>query len=141
MAKNTQIATPIANLQADELARQLDDGYLRIYSGTQPANADTALGGGNTLLVTLRFANPCAPAAINGVLTFTPPASVYAPTSGTATFFRALKADGTTVVLDGTVGIAADTPNLIVLSTAMTAGQLIVVGSLSHTVLRASSGL
>lgn len=138
--KNTQIATPTANDQADLLARQLDDGYLRIYSGTQPANADTALSG-NTLLVTLRYANPSAPAAVNGALTFTNPASVYAPTAGTATFFRAFKADGTTVVLDGTVGLAGDTPNLILSDTSIEAGQLIVVGSLSHTVQRAYTGL
>lgn len=140
MAKNTQIATAIANAQADALARQLDDGYLRIYTGSQPASADTALGS-QTLLVTLRFANPSAPAAVNGVLTVTPPAAAYAVATGTATWFRALAADGATVVLDGNAGLAGDSPNLVLSSTSIATAQLIVVGAISHSVLRASSGL
>lgn len=140
MAKNTQLATAIANAQADALARQLDNGYLRIYTGTQPANADAALGS-QVLLVALRFANPSAPAAVNGVLTVTPPVAAYAIATGTAAWFRAYAADGTTVVLDGNAGLAGDSPNLVLSNAAIATGQLIVVGAISHSVLIASSGL
>jgi hypothetical protein len=73
----------------DALTALLNTGYLRIYSGTRPADADTALSG-NTLLAELRFAATAFPAA-------------SAAATGTASFYRALKSDGTTVVADGGV--------------------------------------
>ena len=48
----------------------LDNGYLRIYDGTQPATANTAIGS-QVLLAELRFNADAAPVAVNGVLTFT----------------------------------------------------------------------
>lgn len=140
MAKNTQLATSLANAQADLLARLLDNGYLRLYTGAQPADADTALSG-QTLVAQLRFAAVSAPAATNGALSFTPPVSVYSMAGGTVTWFRALADDGSTVVFDGSVGLAGDTPNLIVDDVTVTAGQLVVIGSLTHSVLRSSTGL
>ncbi len=55
MPLNTQIANASVNAQGDAIARHLDNGYLRIYSGAQPATADTALSA-NTLLAELGFA-------------------------------------------------------------------------------------
>jgi hypothetical protein len=87
----------------DALTALLNTGYLRIYSGTRPADADTALSG-NTLLAELRFAATAFPASSAGVATanaITSAASAAA--TGTASFYRALKSDGTTVVADGGV--------------------------------------
>jgi hypothetical protein len=97
----TNIANAAANAEADALARQLDTGYLRIYSGVQPATADTALSG-NTLLAELRYSATSAPAASAGVLTFNAiTGDSSADATGTATFFRALQSNGTSVVMDG----------------------------------------
>jgi hypothetical protein len=57
MANALRLTNAAVNAEADAFARLLDNGYLRIYSGTQPATADTALSG-NTLLAELRFAEP-----------------------------------------------------------------------------------
>lgn len=139
MALNTQIADATANAQADILATNLNTGYLRIYSGTQPATADTALSG-NTLLAELRFNATAAPAASGGVLTFNAiTADSSADNSGTASFFRALKSDGTTVVMDGTVGTAS--ANMIIATTTITAGQTVSCSSFSHDVKNSTSGL
>lgn len=139
MSLDTQIADATANAQADVLARNLDNGYLRIYSGTKPATADTALSG-NTLLAELRFAATSAPAASGGVLTFNAiTADSSADASGTASFFRALKSDGTTVVMDGTVGTA--TANMIIATTTITALQTVSCSSFTHDVRNATSGL
>lgn len=140
MPKNTQISAATINQQADALARRLDDGYLRIYTGIQPATADTAISG-NTLIAEMRFAAIAAPAAINGAITFDPPQSTFAQAGGTATWYRCLMADGTTAILDGSIGAAGDDPNLIVASPIITAGQVVLIGALSHTVLRAYIGL
>jgi hypothetical protein len=92
MPNDLKLANVSVNAEADAFARLLDNGYLRIYSGTKPATGDTALSG-NTLLAELRYANPSAAAAVAGVLTFSAIASdTAADATGTATFFRAFTA-------------------------------------------------
>ena len=44
MALNTQIADATVNAQAAALATLCNSGLIKIYDGTQPATADTALG-------------------------------------------------------------------------------------------------
>ncbi len=139
MALNTQMSDLVCNTQADALTTLLASGYLRIYSGTQPATADTALSG-NTLLAELRFNATAAPAASGGVLTFNAITSdSSADASGTATFFRALKSDGTTVLFDGSVGTSS--ANLVLSTTTITATQTVSCSSFSHDVKNATSGL
>lgn len=141
MAKNTQMANATVNAQADAMATLLNNGYLRIYDGTQAATADTALGA-QVLLAELRFNATAAPAASGGVLTFNAfTADASANASGTASWFRALKSDGTTVVFDGNVGATGSTSCLEMATTTITAGVQVSVSSFTHDVLNASSGL
>lgn len=139
MTKRTRLAETMANEQADALARRLDNGYFRIYNGTQPASADTAITT-QTLLATLRFANPSAPAADDGLIEFTDPAGVLASATGTASWARLFRSDGTTVVMDGSVGLVGDDPNFIVSTTSLSAGQAIIVSGLEHQVYQALAG-
>jgi hypothetical protein len=132
MANNPKFANATVNAEADALARLLDNGYFRIYSGTQPATADTALSG-NTLLAELRYAATSAPAAAAGVLTFsTLTSDTSADATGTAAFFRSLKSDGTSVVMDGSVGTSS--ADAIINSTAIQAGTQVDVTSHTLTV-------
>jgi hypothetical protein len=133
MAKQSpKFANVTVNAEADALARLLDNGYLRIYSGTQPATADTALSG-NTLLAELRFAATSAAAASAGVLTFSAITSdTSADATGTAAFYRALKSDGTSVVMDGSVGTSS--ADLVLNSTAIQSGAQVDVTSFAVTV-------
>jgi hypothetical protein len=135
MALNTQLAYATVNDQADGLSDLLDNGYLRIYDGSQPANADTAIST-QVLLAELRFNATAAPAASNGVLTFNSiTAEDSALANGTAAWYRCLKSDGTTVVMDGTVGTSG--ANLNLSSVAITIGSSVAVTSFTHTVPRA----
>lgn len=139
MALNTQLANATVNAQADALATLLNNGYLRIYDGAQPATADTALGA-QVLLAELRFNATAAPASTVGLLTFNAiTADSSANASGTAAWFRCLKSDGTTVVMDGSIGTA--TANMILSTTTITATQNVSCSSFTHDVLNASSGL
>ena len=141
MAKNTQIANATVNAQAGAMATLLNNGYLRIYDGTQPATADTAVGA-QVLLAELRFNATAAPAASGGLLTFNAfTADSSANASGTASWFRALKSDGTTVVFDGNVGITGSTSCMEMATTTIAAGVQVSVTSFTHDVLNASSGL
>jgi hypothetical protein len=83
---------------------------LRIYDGTRPATGGTA----TTLLAELTCNATFAPAASGGVLTLnsiTQDSSANA--SGTATWFRIVKSDGTTLVMDGNVGTSGSDLNLV----------------------------
>ena len=120
MALNPKYANATVNAEADALARQLDNGYLRIYDGAQPATADTAIGA-QVLLAELRFNATSAPAAAAGLLTFNAFTSdSSANATGTAAWARALQSNGTSVVMDGTVGTA--TSDFIINSVAISSG-------------------
>lgn len=75
-------------------------GKLRIYDGTRPATGGTA----TNLLAEFTLGSPFAPAALAGALSPNLPTAVNAGASGTATWFRVVKADGTTQCIDGSVG-------------------------------------
>lgn len=139
MPLNTQLANATVNGQADNLAARLNGGFLRIYDGAQPATADTAIGA-QVLLAELTFNATAAPASTVGLLTFNAiTADASANATGTAAWFRAVQSNGTTVVMDGTVGTA--TSNLILNSTAIVILGTVSVSSFTHDVLNASSGL
>lgn len=139
MAKDTQIHDDIVDLQADVICTALDNGYLRIYAGSKPATAMAALSG-ETLLAELRFAATSEASVVDGLITFAAlTADTNANNTGTAAYFRAFKSDGTTVVMDGTVGTSD--ANLILGTTTINAGQTVSVTSLTHDVKNAQSGL
>lgn len=132
MALNTQLSNAVVNGQANDLAARLNGGYLRIYSGAQPANADTAIGT-QTLLAELRFSATAFGAPVDGLLTanaITSDSSANA--TGTASWFRALASDGVTVVMDGSIGTAD--ANMIMADTSITAGQTVSCSEFKHDV-------
>jgi hypothetical protein len=139
MAKNTQLSNAAANPMGDALARLLDNGFLRIYDGLQPASGNVAITTQN-LLCELRFAATSAPATAAGVTTFSAIAAATVAKSGTAAWFRAFKADGTTAVYDGTVDIVANTPNITVSSTSFVQGATCTVSSLTFTTTESDPG-
>lgn len=97
------------NEMLDAFAAHFNSGYLRIYSGVQPASADDALSG-NTLLAELRFGATAFGGAGSGQLianAITEDSSANA--TDTATFFRCFKSDGSTVLCDGDVGTGSAT--------------------------------
>lgn len=97
---------------------------LRIYNGSRPATAGSA----TTLLAELTCNATFAPAAASGVLTLnaiTQDSSANA--TGTASWFRIVKSDGTTFVMDGDVGTSGSDLNLT--STAIVITQPVSVTS------------
>lgn len=97
---------------------------LRIYDGTRPATGGTA----TTLLAELTCNATFAPSASGGVLTLnsiTQDASANA--TGTATWFRIVKSDGTTFVLNGNVGTSGSDLNMT--TTSIVATQPVSVTS------------
>ena len=139
MPLNTQLANATVNGQGDDLSARLNSGFLRIYDGTQPATADTAITT-QVLLAELTFSATAAPATSNGLITFNAIGSdTSADATGTASWFRCFASNGTTVVMDGSVGTA--TSNLVLNSTSIVSGGTVSVSAFTHDVLNSSSGL
>ncbi len=126
MASNPKFTDLEANTAADAATALLNTGYIRLYTGTQPATADTALGV-NTLLVELRFNATAFGAASAGTSTANAIVSGTAVATGTATFFRVFKSDGTTAVFDGSVGTAS--ADMVLGSTAIQSGGVVSLTS------------
>lgn len=131
MSNIANLSDAAANAEANALAPLLNGGFIELYTGTQPANANTALSG-NTLLATMTFGNPAFGAAAAGVITANAIASGTAVATGTATFARLYKSDGTTVVMD--VGVGTSGAGINLNTTSIVTGGLVSVTSFTHTV-------
>lgn len=137
MAKLTGWTNATRNLMADGVDGEFNTGYLRIYDGTRPATPATAVTT-QVLLAELRFANPAAASVTNGVITFdTISPDTSANATGTATWARCLKSDGTTALCDLNVGTSD--ANIIVTTTAISAGVQVSVTSATITVAATSA--
>ena len=132
MANNPKQTNTAANAAADAVCALANSGLLRIYDGTQPATADTAVST-QTLLAELTLNSTAFGAAVAGVATANSITSdSTADASGTATWFRVVKSDGTTVLWDGSVGTSGCDLNL---NTAVVeAGAVVAVTALTYTI-------
>jgi len=106
MPKNSKTSIVSLNAALNGLAALCNSGKLRIYDGAQPATPETAITTQN-LLSELTMNATAFASASGGVIvanSITQDSSIAA--TGTAAWYRLFKSDGTTPVLDGTVGTA-----------------------------------
>jgi hypothetical protein len=131
MALNPKRSNAAVNAAADAVTALLNSGYLRIYDGSQPATANTAITT-QVKLAELTFNSTAFGAASNGVSTANAiTADTSADATGTATWFRAVKSDGTTAVFDGSVGTSS--ADLVLNSVAISSGAQVSVTSFTYT--------
>jgi hypothetical protein len=123
------------------VAALCNGGTLKIYNGTQPAGANTAVST-QTLLATLTlsstaFGSASAAGSDGSKVVTVTAATITGDTSadntGTATWFRVLKSDGTTAVFDGSVGTSGCDLNLA--TTSIVSGEEVDVTSFTITEL------
>ena len=131
MSTIINLSDTAANAEANAFGPLLNNGFIEIFTGTQPANANTALSG-NTLLATLTFGSPAFGSAAAGVITANAIASGTAAATGTATFARLYESNETTVVGDVAVGTSGAGINLN--TTSIVTGGLVSVTAYTHTV-------
>ena len=118
-------STAIRNAMLDAITTGAGgSALLRIYDGTRPATG----GAATTLLAELTCNATFAPGASSGVLTLNSiTQDPSANATGTATWFRIVKSDGTTFVMDGNVGTSGSDLNLT--TTSIVATQQVSVTS------------
>ena len=140
MALNTQLSNTAASLAADAICGSAaNNGYLRIYDGSQPANANTVVSTQN-LLCEITLPADVFDAAVNGVASLAATISgsvIYAGTN-TAAWFRVLESNGSTVLWDGTIGTA--TANMVLDSTSLSYGATVQITGWTFTVREATTG-
>ena len=107
MAHNVKLANAAANAAATAIVALLNSGKGDIYNAPQPATADTAITT-QTLLAEVTFNAGAGGSPTLGVITFAAiTADADADASGTPTWMRLKKSDGTPV-MDCTVGLTSD---------------------------------
>lgn len=124
-----------ANAAVNAVAVLCNSGTIKIYTGSQPTDANTAVGA-QVLLGTLGLgatafgtaaATGTAPSRKSVATANSISDDTSADATGTAAWFRVLKSDGTTVVYDGSVGTTGCDLNLA--TTSIVAGVDISVTS------------
>lgn len=130
----TKLATAIVEAQAQLLATEMAGAKLNIYSGTQPAGANQGVSMDATLLASLTFGDPAFSSITGGIMTSNPLTGGVAESAGTATWFRILKADNVTPIMDGNVSETAG--NLVLTTTEISVGVTIEVTTFTHTVIK-----
>jgi len=134
MPNNPFYSDAFAKASLDAGCALANSGTIKVYAGTQPTDANTAVGS-QTLLGTFVLPNPAFGASVasgtapnrSAVATAGTISDVTAVGTGTATWFRMLKSDGTTVLMDGTVGTSGCDLNLTDVS--LTNGETMRVAS------------
>ena len=135
MALNTVLADATVNAQATALSTLCNSGTIKIYDGTQPATADTAVGA-QVLGVTLTFNATAFGAPSSGLLTANAITGGTAVASITPTWARILTSGGATV-MDVSAGAAG--ANMTI--GAFTSGTTVTCSSFTHDVRNATSGV
>ena len=123
------MSTSLRNARLDAITTAAGaSALLRIYDGTRPATGGTA----TTLLAELTCNATFAPGASSGTLTLN---SITGDTSanatGTATWARIVKSDGTTHVLDCSVGTSGT--DIVLTTASLVSGAAVNVTSAVFT--------
>jgi hypothetical protein len=136
MAHNTVHSYLSVNAMLDALATRLNGGVIRLYNGTQPANADVAVGA-QTLGAELTFGSPAFGAAANGVITanaITDDSSADAAI--TPTWARCLRSGGINAEFDCTVGATGSSSDIEFDIATFVATGRVKITSFSYTMAR-----
>ena len=133
MALNTQLAFNTCDVANNAIAPLLNNGFLDIYDGAQPATADTAVGA-QVKLAHLTFGATAFGASASGVITANAIGAATILATSTASWCRLYKSDGTTAVMDGTVGTSGT--NVVVGSTAFQINAQATITSCTFTTPR-----
>lgn len=126
---STRLGVDAANSAANAVAGQLNSGYARVYSGSPPTGSADGAITTQVLLAEAPLAATAFGAASGGQITANAIAKVSCIASGTASWFRTLRSNGTTVEFEGSAG-TADT-DMIVSSVTLVQNQDLEITSLT----------
>lgn len=133
MANNLTVSVAARQAALDAVTAKINvggAGNVSIYSGSQPATPDATATG--TLLVSLALSSTSFGATnSSGVATANAITNGNPVASGTAGYFRVYAGNGTTAVVDGTVGTSVT--DLVLGSTTISTGVPVSISSFTLT--------
>lgn len=136
MPHEFKLSTASVNVQADAWAAAMTGGYLRLYTGVKPKNADVDVTN-QQLCAELSFSRPAFKSAVDGELVAV--GALEDPSahrSGKVTWYRLVKADGTTKMGDGTAGKQGSGSDLELGDDYVVGGAPVKITSFKHTVMK-----
>lgn len=119
MAANTHLSIASWDLALDSALNVLNNGFLEIYDGVQPATPDVAVTTQNKL-AKLALGATAFSAAAAGSKAANAITNGTGLVASTATWFRAFKSDDATAVIDGSAGTSGT--DLVLNDAAITVG-------------------
>lgn len=128
MANNALFYDAAVNAVTGNASTTLNSGFIKIYTGAQPALNGAVTG---TLLVTLTFGATAFGASSSAVATANAITAGTAGNTGTAGYFALVKSDNTTVVATGTCGTSGADLNLS--TTSIVSGNNVSCSSFTIT--------
>ena len=125
-------STTLRNAMLDAYETAIGASALvRIYDGSPPAGVGSPLSN-NNVLVEFELGSDWMDAASGGVKAFSDtPVAATATGTGTASFYRVVKANGTDAMEQGTVGTSGT--DMTIDNTSIAAGQTVRITSWSKT--------
>ncbi len=124
MPVQRSVAVRNAMLDAEETAIG-PSALLQLRSGPQPVNCAAADSG--ALIAQFTLPADLAPNASNGVKTWNPVSAITVSASGTIAHYRIKSSDGTVCHQQGSCGVAAGSPDLVIDNASPNAGQTVNV--------------
>ena len=136
MAKNSQLSNLVVNTQCNALAALLDNGFIDVMDGPQPAAADLPITT-QTLGVTLTFGDPAFRPPVAGVLVSNTIQPGVAVASIRPAWARIYKADHKTTIMDISAG--TENSNLII-PTAHVEKGMTLSAEYTHVIAKSAPG-
>lgn len=129
MASDIRYSTATLNGFLDTINTRLGAGALvRIYDGTKPTNADTALGAQVKLAELPMSATPFAAASSRSITANAITTDTSADATGTASWATFVTSGGTRV-MDVTAGNSGDSPDLVLDNKSIQSGADVAITS------------
>lgn len=128
MSANVHLSATARNARIDAVTTLLNGGSIKLYDGAQPANAGVAV---STQVngVTLTYSATAAPASSAGTTAANAIGSGVCAATFAPTWARHLKSDGTTVVMDCSVGVSAGSPDIVIPGASISSGTTVSMSS------------
>lgn len=136
MPLDTRFGTLAIDAETNAVCAQLNDGYLRMYTGTRPETADDDPPIDAELLVELRFGAVAFQPSVNGVALANQIANGIAVNTGEATWYRTLTTTEV-AVYDDTVGTVDE--SIVLSDGVIQMGALVALTAYQYTSPRAAA--
>jgi hypothetical protein len=134
MAHDVKIANEAASAGADAVCALANGGKLRLYDGTKPATADTDPTENEHVLSEHALDATAFDPAENGVATANAIGDdTDANATGNAAWFRVFKANGTSPLWDGTVGVTGSSSDVEMPTVAIQQHATVQVPTFTYT--------